>query len=256
MNVNAQIELESVNVVPEGATEDVVLVRGVDWEIQPGDLWVVGGEMSCGKSTLLGTAAGLTRAGAGNVRFFGRSVREAGESEQVEWRKKIGVVFEGSGRLLSRMTVAENVALPLLYHTATARDVVRAQVESVLDRTGLARYAHWLPSRLSIRLQQRVALVRALILPKQVLFLDNVLSGLTPAAARWWLDQVIQARDRAAADGKPMSIVASADDLRGWLDVATHFAMIRDERFCVLDGREEAIRQGAPVWTPKIEGIK
>jgi ABC-type polar amino acid transport system ATPase subunit len=101
---------------------------------------------------------------------------------------------------------------------------------------------------LSARIQQRVALVRALIMPKRVLFLDNVLASLTPTAARWWIDHVQQARAQAAAAGRPLAVVVSTHDMRGWLDVATKFAMIRDHRFQVLNGRDEAHREGAPVW--------
>lgn len=247
MNAGPLIELARVDVAHEDAS-DTVAVSAVTWQIRAGDLWVVGGEIGSGKSTLLATAAGLARGASGAVRIFGREVGEASEAEQVGWRQQIGMVYEGGGRLLSHLTVAENVALPLLYHAVERRDEAEAIVDDALERAGLKPYAYWLPSRLSARVQQRVALVRALIMPKRVLFLDNVLASLTPSAARWWIDYVQQARAQAAADGRPMAVVVSAHDMRGWLDVATKFAMIRDQQFQVLNGRDEAHREGAPVW--------
>jgi ABC-type transporter Mla maintaining outer membrane lipid asymmetry ATPase subunit MlaF len=242
------IELDGVDVAHENAPEDVV-VSAVTWRIGAGDLWVVGGEVGSGKSTLLATAAGLARAAAGSVRIFGREVGEATEVEQVAWRQQIGLVYEGGGRLLSHLNVAENVALPLLYHTGSDRAEAESVVDDALDRAGLKPYAHWWPSRLSARVQQRVAFVRAVIMPKRVLFLDNVLANLTPAAARWWIDSVQQARSRADRDGQPMAVVVSANDMRGWLDVATRFAMVRDHQFQVLNGRDEAHREGTQVWS-------
>lgn len=241
------IQLEGVDLVHENAPEDVV-VSGVNWRIQAGELWVVGGDLGSGKSTLLTTAAGLARAGAGSVRIFGREVGEATEAEQVGWRQQIGMVYEGTGRLLSHLNVMQNVALPLLYHTETGIDEAEAIVCDALERADLMPYAHWLPGRLSARIQQRVAFVRAVILPKRVLILDNVLGSLTPVAARWWLSRVQQVQSHAAATGNPMAVVVSTGDMRGWLDAGTHFAMVRDRQFQVLNGRDEAHREGAIVW--------
>jgi ABC-type transporter Mla maintaining outer membrane lipid asymmetry ATPase subunit MlaF len=241
------IELDNVDVVHENAPDDTV-VSGVHWRIHAGEVWVVGGDLGSGKSTLLTTAAGLARAGAGAVRIFGREMGVATESEQVDWRQQIGMVYEGTGRLLSHLNVMQNVALPLLYHTETDIGEAETIVCDALDQAELMPYAHWLPGRLNARIQQRVAFVRAMMLPKRVLILDNVLGSLTPVAARWWLSRVQQAQSRAIAAGNPIAVVASTGDMRGWLDVGTHFAMVRDRRFQVLNGRDEARREGADVW--------
>jgi ABC-type transporter Mla maintaining outer membrane lipid asymmetry ATPase subunit MlaF len=240
MSKEAFIELSDVDVLRENGS--AVLLRAVNWRIAPGDFWVLSGGRSSGKTSLLATAAGLNRLGGGTLRIFGRNLAEATEEEQVEWRRRIGFVFENGGRLLHHLTVAGNLALPLEYHLELEEQVVRKKVEEMLERAELSAYAHATPSRLSLRAQQRVGLMRALAVPTQVLFLDNVLNGLSAREERWWLDALRELRSHyATPDGKPLTIAASSDDFRGWLDLANRFALIHGDQLRVLGGREELL---------------
>lgn len=245
MSKEALIELSDADVVQENGF--AVLLRAVNWRVAAGNFWVVSGGPSSGKTSLLATAAGLNRLGGGTLRIFGRDVAEATEEEQVEWRRRIGFVFENGGRLLHHLTVAGNLALPLEYHLELEEQVVRKKVEEMLERAGLSAYAHATPSRLSLRAQQRVSLMRALAVPTQVLFLDDVLSGLSAHEERWWLDALRELHTHyATPDGQPLTIVASSHDFRHWLDVASHFALIQSDQLRVLGGREELAASNEP----------
>jgi len=107
----------------------------------------------------------------------------------------------------------------------------------LLDRAELSALAPVMPSRLSVRLQQRASLARALAVPTEILFLDNPLTGLGPREARWWTDYLRELR----RDDKALTIVATCDDYRPWLDVATQFAVIEAGKFRVLGGREQVL---------------
>ena len=243
----AVVELEGVDVVTDAAPE-VIVVREVNWRIVTGDFWVVAGEQGCGKTALLATAASLQRPAGGVVRIFGRALTEATEAEQVNWRRRMGFVFERSGRLFSHLMLAENVALPLQYHLNLTEVEALAKARELLARVGLENRANALPSGVAPRLQQRVALLRALAVPTQVLFLDDPLSGLDFGGACWWLNFLRELRTQHEAAGNPLTIVATADDFRGWLGLAQQFAVIEQQRFRVLGGRNEAAASGFAAW--------
>jgi phospholipid/cholesterol/gamma-HCH transport system ATP-binding protein len=246
MNGNESIiELNDVNVVHEDAP-DVVLVRGVNWRIALGEFWVVGGDQASGKTSLLATAACLNRPGSGTVRLFGRELAQATEAEQVNWRRRIGFVYEHGGRLFSHLTVAENVALPLEYHVEADDATLFARVDELLTLAELRPVRDLMPSRLNVRLQQRVGLVRALAVPTEVLFLDNPLGGLGARDMRWWLAFLRDLQSRHRAKGSPLTIAVACGEFRGWLDVASHFAIIENGEFRVIGGRDQVLASQEP----------
>jgi ABC-type transporter Mla maintaining outer membrane lipid asymmetry ATPase subunit MlaF len=230
------IELDHVAVAhAEGGEQR--LVEDVCWRIVRGDCWVVGGPTGVGKTSLLETAAGLNRAADGTVRMFGRVLAEATEKEQIEWKQWIGFVFENGGRLLRHLSVAENVALPLRYHRAMKEDEVDAIVTQWLERARLNDHAHAMPSRLSPRFQQRIALARALVTPKAAVFVDNPPEGRSRDTI-WWRDQL------AALASQNCAVIVSTNDFSAWLDAATRFAIVENGKFTVL-GNSNDVRAAA-----------
>jgi len=247
----AAIELAGAHVSYMNAPE-IGLIDDVNWRIGVGDFWVVSGRPSSGKSSLLLTAAGLNRPIRGTLRILGKDVAEAHEKDRVDWRRRIGYVFEYSGRLFSHLNVAQNIALPMQYHPGLEEDKIAAKVEELLTMTELQNYAGHMPNRLSLGVQQRVGLARALAPsgesgPVEIVFLDNPLSTLSLRECRWWLDFLRQLQKSHQAKGKPLTLVASADDFRGWLDVASHFAIVEGGRFRVVGGRDELSASAEPV---------
>jgi ABC-type transporter Mla maintaining outer membrane lipid asymmetry ATPase subunit MlaF len=229
MNAPAQIELLDVAVARE-SEPDRILVQGVTWTIAKGEWWAIAGDSASGKSSLLSTAAGLSAPAAGVVRIFGKDLSGASEGELVASRREIGFVFENGGHLLSGLSVAENVGLPLCYHDNLYVHEARQRVEELLALAGLEAFADRLPSRLSPAIRQRVALLRALVVPVRVLFLDDPLRGLAPRDAAWWLGFLRQLRARSAG---ALSLVVSGYDLAAWRGDATCFAEVAEGRFRV-----------------------
>lgn len=238
MSPEIVIEMADLDIVHEAATQRV-LVRQVNWRIARGEFWVVGGDQASGKTSLLSTAAGLNRPASGTLRIFGRDLQQATEQEQVEWRKRIGFVFEYGGCLFSHLSVAENIALPLQYHLDLDETQTTAKVAKLLDWAGLRSFADLAPSRLNPAIQQRVSLVRSLATPTEVLFLDNPLSGLSVREARWWLKSLRDLHEQRTSESEPMTIITTSGDFHGWLDVANRFAVIQDSGFLVVGGKQE-----------------
>ena len=102
-----------------------------------------------------------------------------------------------------------------------------------------------MPSRLSLGVQQRVALARSLASPIEVLFLDNPLTTLSWRETRWWLDFLLKLHQNRGQD-KPLAVVASADDFRGWIGVASQFAVVEGGQFRVIGGREQVESAAEP----------
>jgi phospholipid/cholesterol/gamma-HCH transport system ATP-binding protein len=226
---------------------EVVLIQDVKWRIGVGDFWVVSGRPLSGKSALLMTTGGLNRPVRGMLRILGQDMAEAHENDRVNWRQRIGYVFEQRGRLFSLLNVAQNIALPMQYHPGMKEADIAARVDKLLTLTGLQDYAGQMPSHLSLSVQQRVGLARALALSPEVLFLDNPLSTLSLRECRWWLDFLGQLQESRRTEGKPLTLVASADDFRGWNSVAKQFAVVEGGRFHAVGGRDELSASTEPV---------
>lgn len=183
-----------------GPTPDAVL-HDVTLRLTRASMHVVLGRIHAGKSMLMRHIAGLACAVRGRVTIDGESFDAANPPEAVlrRLRTRLGVVFEGSA-LLGRMTVVENVELPLLEHTdATAREA-RAAAMTLLGEAGVDVDDDTMPMDLSRADQRRVALARALALRPPVLLLDEPTQGLDSHAAAE-LDGVIAALQQANGFG-------------------------------------------------------
>lgn len=240
-NASATPLIELVDASIASAQEpEVALVAGVNWRLRPGEYWAVGGLDWAGKSDWLTTVAGLQQPVAGAHFLFGRDTASITEAERVAERLRVGLVFENGGRLFTHMTVAQNLALPLRYHRNCPPEETQEAVEAALAFAGLNDFANQMTSQLNRSWRQRVALARALILQPEVLLLDNPLAGLDPRQTRWWLDTLdaLNAGHPLLA-GRPLALVATADDLRPWQAHARQFALLQRGRWVDLGGRND-----------------
>ncbi|HXV57382.1 MAG TPA: ABC transporter ATP-binding protein [Gaiellaceae bacterium] len=162
---------------------EVLALRGVDLDVEAGELVALMGPSGCGKSTLLNLLAGLDRPTAGSIALAGRHVESLSETQwAVLRRREVGVLFQFFN-LVQTLTVAENVELPARLIGASRTDARRRR-EELLDRLGVSVRADALPSRLSGGQQQRVALARALVNRPRLLLADEPTGNLDSESAR------------------------------------------------------------------------
>jgi len=232
------IEMIDATVASE-REHDAPQIEKVNWQLAPGEYWVIGGWHGAGKTDFLSTAAGLQAPLTGTVRLYGTEVSALKEHELVEERKRIAVVYEKGGRMFPNLTVKENVALPLRYHnnwTAAESDEAAARI---LSWTGLASLEKNRPGNLNPSWRQRIGLARSLALEPGILLLDKPLLGLDLRHRRWWLDFLKLLSEKSPWNGKPVTLAITADDLHPWIDQAQRFAVIKKNQFLPLGDNHE-----------------
>jgi phospholipid/cholesterol/gamma-HCH transport system ATP-binding protein len=182
------------------------VLRDVNAGFRRGEIAVVIGGSGSGKTTLLKILGGLDKPTSGTVLVSGIDIVPLDETELLQVRKRIGMVFQYSA-LLDWMTVEENVAFPLREHSRLRDSEIRERVAAKLAILGLSEAAGKYPDELSGGMKKRVALGRALILEPETIMYDEPTSGLDPVMARVVDQLIVETRDRFGVT----SIVISHD---------------------------------------------
>ena len=158
--------------------------EGVNLSVEAGEFIALLGESGVGKSTLLNAIAGLDTVDAGTVKLDGAEVTALPERAQALLRRsKLGFVFQAF-HVLPHLSVADNVALPLLLLGKPDA----ARVQAMLAAVGLQGLGARLPQQLSGGQLQRVAIARALVHRPRLILADEPTGNLDPATARQVMD--------------------------------------------------------------------
>lgn len=195
------------------------VLRGINLSVPPGSIVAVLGPSGSGKSTLLSALTGELVPASGTVEVFGQTVPR-NQRDLLELRKGIGVLLQGNG-LLTDLTAAENVALPLRAHTPLPPALIRRLVLMKLHAVGLRAAADAYPRELSGGMARRVALARALALDPPLMIYDEPLTGLDPIASG-----VVMSLVRRLNDTLGLTSIIVTHHVHETLPVADHAIVI------------------------------
>jgi phospholipid/cholesterol/gamma-HCH transport system ATP-binding protein len=166
----------------------------LNFEVKPGEVFVIMGASGSGKSTLLRHLVGLQPPVKGSIWLHGVDLYQATDAVLNTLRHRFGVMFQG-GALWSSLTVGENLMLPLRLFAPDSERAMAQAARFKLALVGLNDCFDALPATLSGGMRKRVAMARSLMLNPDLLYLDEPSAGLDPINARRLDDLILALRD-------------------------------------------------------------
>jgi phospholipid/cholesterol/gamma-HCH transport system ATP-binding protein len=213
------------------------VLKGLDLEVQPGEILVIMGPSGSGKSILLKHIIGLELPDAGEILIEGESI----QSPEVLEKYRLAMVFQ-SGALLNSLTVGENVGLYLSEHRIKPPEEIARIVAEKLEVVGLKGTEDKMPSELSGGMKKRAAIARALVIEPQLILYDEPTSELDPLSAIVIAAEIAGLNERI----RVTSLIVSHDrDLA--FGVANRIAVIHEGRILTIGTPEEVRHCTDPV---------
>ncbi len=203
------IALEGVEKTYRMGRLDYPALRGINLEIDAGELVAIVGPSGSGKTTILNLVTGIDRPSAGTVVVDGRRIDTLSEEQLAIWRgEHVGVVFQFF-QLLPTLSALENAVLPLDFARRGSKRERFARARHNLELVGLADKADHLPAELSGGEQQRVAIARALASDPNLVVGDEPTGNLDTGTAA----EMFELLERLNAEGKTVLYVTHDLDL-------------------------------------------
>lgn len=178
------------------------VLKGIDLQINPGEVVAIIGKSGSGKSTLLRCINGLEAFQHGTLTVAGKPLLHDNAQAMRELRQQVGMVFQ-SFNLFPHLSVGKNIMLAPSLVKKTNPVAATVQARKLLERVGLAEKFDAMPEQLSGGQQQRVAIARALAMEPAVLLCDEITSALDPEL----VGEVLRVVESLAADGMTLLMV-------------------------------------------------
>ena len=208
------------------------VLRGLDFEVRPGEVFVLMGPSGSGKSVLLKHLIGLEEPDAGEILVNGESIM----TPEIAAKYRMALVFQ-SGALLNSLTVGENVGLYLKEHRLKSPPEIDRIVQEKLADVGLSEAINKMPGDLSGGMKKRAAIARALVTEPQLILYDEPTSELDPLSAVVIGQEISKLNQRT---GVTSLVVTHDRDLA--FGVADRIAVIDEGRILAM-GTPEEVRQ-------------
>jgi phospholipid/cholesterol/gamma-HCH transport system ATP-binding protein len=213
------------------------VLKGLDFTVQAGEVFVIMGPSGSGKSVLLKSIIGLDEPEAGEILINGHPI----QSSEVMDNFRMALVFQ-SGALLNSLTVGENVGLYLSEHRLKPPDEIARIVLEKLETVGLKGTENKMPNELSGGMKKRVAIARALVIEPQLILYDEPTSELDPLSAVIIAEEIRELNERIHVT----SMVVSHDrDLA--FGVADRIAVLDEGRILAIGTPDEVKQNPHPL---------
>lgn len=167
------------------------VLRGVDFEVRPGEIFVIMGPSGSGKTVLLKHLIGLEEPDAGEILINGEPIA----TSEIAAKYRMALVFQ-SGALLNSLTVGENVGLYLTEHRLKSTEEIEKIVAEKLEDVGLKDAIDKMPADLSGGMIKRVAIARALVIEPQLILYDEPTSELDPVSSVNIGNEILELKQR------------------------------------------------------------
>ena len=173
------IELENVQKIYDNGLVKTSVLKGISLKVKPGEFLAIRGPSGSGKSTLMHIMCFLDSISSGVYKFENQTIKDLSDEKLARIRnKRMGFIFQ-SFNLMSRMTIFDNVQLPLLYSDKGLKKEYEEQlINEAIDKVNLSHRRKYYPNQLSGGEQQRVAIARALVNNPSIVFADEPTGNL------------------------------------------------------------------------------
>lgn len=204
------------------------VLKGIDLQLEKGELVALMGPSGCGKSTLLNIIGGLLPGDGGEIELNGRKYGKKGPSSVVDVRRElVGWIFQDF-HLLNNLSAVDNVAMALELSGVSSKEAEK-RAANALERVGLGDRMHHIPDQLSGGQQQRVAIARAIAGNRPLLLADEPTGNLDIASGK---DVLQLFKDLCHDEDDPVSILMVTHD--------PELAANADRMLLLRDGKTEA----------------
>ena len=224
------------------------VLRGVDFQVPSGRITAVIGRSGEGKSVLLKHSLGLLRPDSGEILVDGDDISRLSGKKLNEARSKFGMLFQGAA-LFDSMTVEENVAFPLVEHSALTGAQIAERVRETLHLVGLDGVESRMPSQLSGGMKKRVGLARAIIREPEIILYDEPTTGLDPILTDSIHRLIIQMQEVLQVTSLMIS-----HDVEKVLEFAHYIGMLHQGRMVFVGSPDEVRTSEDPLVRQFIAG--
>lgn len=203
------IRLQNIEKVYRTDTVETLAINGINLDIAKGEFLSVMGPSGCGKSTLLNIMGLLDEPSKGQIRIADQDISRFSDQQLARFRnQKLGFIFQ-SYHLINDLQVLDNVELPLLYRSGSAKER-RALATEALSKVGLSNRLMHFPTQLSGGQRQRVAIARAIVGKPQIILADEPTGNLDSAMGNEIMDILI---DLNRNDGTTIVMVTHDENM-------------------------------------------
>jgi phospholipid/cholesterol/gamma-HCH transport system ATP-binding protein len=249
--------------------DDDPVLKNISFTVRRGETKIILGGSGSGKSTILKLIIGLEKVDEGEIWVDGEEITNYSESQLMEVRKKLGMVFQ-EGALFDSLSVADNVGYRLYEQSDLDEDEIHSIVKKTLGFVELEDAIEKMPAELSGGMRRRAAIARALVGNPKIMLYDEPTAGLDPLTARTINELVIKLRDLEGVSsvfvthrlrdaftmaneylGHQNGILRYMTEEEGHIClVNTRFLMLKDGEI-IFDGVDEEIRQSQDEYIQK-----